>query len=397
MNTPKYGDAARTTDTVALHLASYPHYVFVTPQENTQVRLGKAGLVDVAAVVGAPYGSVFQVKGRRLERVHELPVTEIVADTQLDDIAGDNRNLRDDNSAQTLSQDEIERMKNDDNTDRSKIVAALVQASSSFQSKTQFSQEKYIKKKQSKYLIYAKLERPSPRNVGEYLFAKKPEKLRHMRGDTLAQLLGQANAHSGARVMVVDTVVGLVVGSVLWRLGGRGRLFSIGVSRHDNTLQALFGFPKEPTNIVHFPAHLIPKLDSPPSLPSDTENIDEPLLRRMQEEREMLLDVQCGCDSLVIAADYDILEVLEHLVPHVNGGGAIVIQSGTLDELQDAYMFLKRRGLAVNLEIRETWTRYHQVLPGRTHPNMSMHGASSYLLHGVKASVYDSNKRVKNE
>jgi len=45
---------------------------------------------------------------------------------------------------------------------------------------------------------------------------------------------------------------------------------------------------------------------------------------------------------------------------------------------------IKKR-LAINVRIEELWTREHQVLPMRTHPQMSMHGASGYVLSAVKA------------
>ena len=52
-----------------------------------------------------------------------------------------------------------------------------------------------------------------------------------------------------------------------------------------------------------------------------------------------------------------------------------------LAELQE---MLINQKMAVNVKIEELWTREHQVLPMRTHPNMSMHGASGYILSAIK-------------
>ena len=52
-----------------------------------------------------------------------------------------------------------------------------------------------------------------------------------------------------------------------------------------------------------------------------------------------------------------------------------------LAELQDMLISQK---MALNVKIEELWTREHQVLPMRTHPNMSMHAASGYILSAIK-------------
>ena len=38
---------------------------------------------------------------------------------------------------------------------------------------------------------------------------------------------------------------------------------------------------------------------------------------------------------------------------------------------------------AVALQLQEPWLREHQVLPGRSHPTMSMLGTGGYLLSGI--------------
>jgi len=62
-----------------------------------------------------------------------------------------NKELVDDNKAQGLSAEEIAEMKKKGVGGES-IIQALIQNSSSFQNKTEFSQQKYIKKKQEKYV-----------------------------------------------------------------------------------------------------------------------------------------------------------------------------------------------------------------------------------------------------
>ena len=39
---------------------------------------------------------------------------------------------------------------------------------------------------------------------------------------------------------------------------------------------------------------------------------------------------------------------------------------------------------AVALQLQESWWRQYQVLPGRTHPQMSTSGTGGYILSGIK-------------
>ena len=41
---------------------------------------------------------------------------------------------------------------------------------------------------------------------------------------------------------------------------------------------------------------------------------------------------------------------------------------------------------AVALQLQESFWRKHQVLPGRTHPEMDMSGTGGYILTGIKTA-----------
>lgn len=64
----------------------------------------------------------------------------------------DNRTLLDDSTNQKLSQEEILEMQRK-GVEGQDIIKALIDNSASFQNKTEFSQAKYIKKKQQKYVL----------------------------------------------------------------------------------------------------------------------------------------------------------------------------------------------------------------------------------------------------
>ena len=56
----------------------------------------------------------------------------------------------------------------------------------------------------------------------------------YLRFDTLAYMLSLANIHPGQKVMVFDDCMGIVVGSIMERLGGYGLVFA--VNNHDNRI-----------------------------------------------------------------------------------------------------------------------------------------------------------------
>uniref|UniRef100_A0A453A6N5 tRNA (adenine(58)-N(1))-methyltransferase non-catalytic subunit TRM6 n=1 Tax=Aegilops tauschii subsp. strangulata TaxID=200361 RepID=A0A453A6N5_AEGTS len=137
----------------------------------------------------------------------------------------DNRSLVDNNTAQTLSSEDIEAMKRE-GASGDAIVEALIANSSTFGNKTVFSQEKYKLKKQKKYAPKVLLRRPSTRSICETYFKKYPARIGFMRVDTLSLLLSMANVGAYSDVLAVDMVGGLVVGAVAERLGGTGYVCS---------------------------------------------------------------------------------------------------------------------------------------------------------------------------
>ena len=53
------------------------------------------------------------------------------------------------------------------------------------------------------------------------------------------------------------------------------------------------------------------------------------------------------------------------------------------EPLLDAYTAVKETGRSVMVMLSETWLRNHQVLPGRTHPEVLMSGGGGYVLTGT--------------
>lgn len=94
----------------------------------------------------------------------------------LDGEAKDNRNVIDTSENQNLTAEEIARLKAAGHSGES-IIKALVSSLDSFESKTDYAKEKYIKKKQKKYITVVHVVRPTALSLCEAYFDKSPQKI----------------------------------------------------------------------------------------------------------------------------------------------------------------------------------------------------------------------------
>jgi tRNA (adenine58-N1)-methyltransferase non-catalytic subunit len=138
----------------------------------------------------------------------------------------DNRHLVDDNTSQGLDFETLLQMRNDGKAGH-EIVQSIIENSATFQGKTDFSKAKYIARKQIKYQPRCRLTRCNAATICEALFLKDAKRVMNLRHDSLAQILAYSNLYAGSRVLVFETIQGLVTGAVAERMGGYGQVFSI--------------------------------------------------------------------------------------------------------------------------------------------------------------------------
>lgn len=211
-------------------------------------------------ISGHHYGSSFRLQNGQLEKIDfkEFLLESDDKDEDADSVeAKDNRSLVDKRDNQKLSRDEINSLRKQGVTGEA-IIEQLVENSSTFQKKTDFSQKKYIQKKKRKHIPVFTVLRPSTRTLVEMYYRRGPTKICNLRMDSLAQILTQANVRSTAKLMVVESCSGLVIGSVLERLAGDGAVIHLytgsaptrpaldeGYNFSQEFLQCLHSFPLE--------------------------------------------------------------------------------------------------------------------------------------------------------
>ncbi|CAI6005068.1 unnamed protein product [Closterium sp. NIES-65] len=112
------------------------------------------------------------------------------------------------------------------------VVRALAANSVSFLSKTDFAQEKYLRKKQKKHAPRLVARFPTADSVCEAYFTKAPARIGFLRPDSLAMLLAMANVGAHSQVLVLDGTGGLITAAAAQRMGGHGAICSAFYASH---------------------------------------------------------------------------------------------------------------------------------------------------------------------
>ncbi|XP_043711305.1 tRNA (adenine(58)-N(1))-methyltransferase non-catalytic subunit TRM6 isoform X2 [Telopea speciosissima] len=298
-------------------------------------------------------------------------------DCLLKDESRDNRSLVDDNTAQSLSGEDIEALRRQGATG-DQIVEALIANSSTFEKKTLFSQEKYRLKKQKKYAPRVLVRRPFTRSICETYFKKNPAKIGFMRVDTLSLLLSMANVCAYSDVLVVDMVGGILTGAVAERLGGSGYVC--------NTYFGGVPYPMDITRMFNLNNEISSRIvqTSLSDLCSAQDKNSEQGGENGVKEVTHLWRAN-GFSSLIVAApELDTWSAVQELLPLLSYSAPFAVYHQYLQPLATCMHNLQVSKMAIGLQISEPWLREYQVLPSRTHPSMQMSAFGGYILSGTR-------------
>jgi tRNA (adenine58-N1)-methyltransferase non-catalytic subunit len=131
----------------------------------------------------------------------------------------DNRDIsiNEQGTAQKMSQDEILSLKAN-TAGASEIIKALQENSTSWDKRTKFSQEKWLKKKIAKYQVVFTIRKPNSYSLCEAYHLTGPQKICHLRPDSFGYLLNMANVNCMSHCLVVENTKGLVTGALCERM-----------------------------------------------------------------------------------------------------------------------------------------------------------------------------------
>uniref|UniRef100_W5LCQ5 tRNA (adenine(58)-N(1))-methyltransferase non-catalytic subunit TRM6 n=1 Tax=Astyanax mexicanus TaxID=7994 RepID=W5LCQ5_ASTMX len=404
--------------------------------------------------VGQLYGSTFEVDSGGILNLRKPKQDEDSTDNK--EAGLDNRHIVDDGKSQKLTRDDIESLK-EQGLKGQEIIQQLIDNSTTFKDKTEFAQEKYIKKKKKKYESNVTVLKPSCRILAMMYHGREPGKICHLRYDTLAHMLTMGNIHAGSKIIVFETCAGLVLGSVMERMGGHGSVVQMypGGGPVRAGMES-FGFPSH----FHETLHEFP-LCKVNALLSGTLNLDEkdmdsqsndsadkeksgssqvssgggeegssepqsmevsldPAEAKKREEREKLREQKAqekkakleekrkrlaaaaallegrNADGLVIASRFSPCSALLCLLKFVAPSRPFVVYCQYREPLIECYTKLREQGGAISLRLTDSWLRHYQVLPNRTHPVLLMSGGGGYLLSGITVAAAASGAQQKS-
>ncbi|XP_012223725.1 tRNA (adenine(58)-N(1))-methyltransferase non-catalytic subunit TRM6 [Linepithema humile] len=219
--------------------------------ENGTMMLGK-DKVDMREIIGKPFWSTFEImslqdsKGCYSLRLVEQ--TESWDDLKGDLSGQDNRFITDDGTSQKLSKEEILQLQEAGKSGK-EIMGSLIENSTSFAAKTEYSQEKYIKKKERKYFRFLTVCKPSILSLHEVYFRQNQDKIGGLRMDALAQILSYSDVQSdGLHILYDSGSQGLPAAAMLNRIGANTSGYLINIhpgNMPQTTIVQAMNFPQE--------------------------------------------------------------------------------------------------------------------------------------------------------
>ncbi|KAF9352960.1 tRNA (adenine(58)-N(1))-methyltransferase non-catalytic subunit trm6 [Mortierella sp. NVP85] len=362
---------------------------------NTNVSLGKFGTFKANDIIGRAWGNTYEIYDKdNKTRIYHLDEISEIEETE-----NNNREIVDDPTSQKLSLEDIKALKNEGlkgELTGEEIVNKLRESHATFDKKTAYSQAKYLQKKGKKFHKIFTPIKPTIYSVNEYFYIKNPAKIRDIRMDTLSQLLSYANVHAGCKLLVVDDTQGMIVSALAERMGGNGTILGLydGDNPHYDVVKYM-NFSQEILDTIKVLSwlriHRAPDEKSPDELQDVTKLTGKDLegyYRRVkaygivEESRKILFE--SDFDGLIVASQYQPESILEKLLPYVRGSRPVVVYHNAKEALLETSTWMRRCPDLLAPQLTESWLRKSQVLPGRTHPEMSTWGTGGFLLTATK-------------
>ncbi|XP_044580204.1 tRNA (adenine(58)-N(1))-methyltransferase non-catalytic subunit TRM6 [Cotesia glomerata] len=421
--------------------------------------------VEMSGIINKPYWTTFKMIGpvSSLKNGLKTITLEVAEKAETSEnihkglaSGSDNRSINDDGTSQKLSKAEIEDLREAGKSSK-EIVGYLIENSSSFSSKTEYSQEKYIKKKETKYCRYLTILKPTVGLLQEIYFRQDPGRVNCLRMDTLSQILSYCDVKSEGKYLLYDGgSCGLAAAAMLSRIGAntQGTLINLHPGNQPNlTLVQAMNFTDEQVKRMlavnlytflrlyyqgdqvileelakkyalsalrrqnsenHDGNHQAKKPRLEPEVEDDSTTTSEEEEKKLndvimetdieaaddliktaafkkpkwfQETKEVVDCLKLSkADGLAIVAKEHPLNIVNALLPYLEVSKPFVIYHCYREPLQETYVALKSRKDVINLRLLSNFCRGYQVLPNRTHPEITTNDLGGYLLAGYLVS-----------
>lgn len=381
------------------------------------VKLGKFGTFAVDQIVGFPYGQSFEILDDNNVRPIQGSLVELEDDEQDDSLkekiqylkqldvesSETNRDLVDiGNATQELTQEEIETLKKTSNGANigEAIIDKLIKSHVNFSQKTKHSQEKYLRRKQQKFLRRFTVDLLGPSQLLQYFLEKDPTKVLDMSEESMGLLLSLANVQPGGRYLVVDETGGVIVNALLDRMRGSGELLVVHENEHPNH-SALKYSNFEPSvidrmvktiNLLQFFEPEDERVQWNDLSQQEIEEMKSSKKAHYYRRRDNAIQINDAIDNAV-KGDFDALIIVSTLytptlvkkmIAKVGGSRPIVVYSQYKEPLVETQVESMQNLELLAPTLHETRCRPYQTIIGRLHPLMTMKGGGGYLFHAIR-------------
>ncbi|CAI5755953.1 unnamed protein product [Candida verbasci] len=403
-------------------------------QENGRIGLGKFGSFDVSSILGFPLGTAFEIindhKVKPIHSISELNIDE-ETDTNIQkqeltkffsSSAENNQNIIDIGSKiQALTNEDIEELKTSGATSNigQVIIEKMIAGHEGFDKKTIFSQQKYLKRKQQKFLRRFIVEYLGSSQLLESFLEKDHSKTFDLSIETLGLMMSYGNVKPGGRYLVVDETGGILTYALLERMGYEGTIVFVHENEHANLAALKYcNRSNEIDNIVK-PINWL-QFAEPENEREKWEDKTEEEVRKLKHpesyhrRRERVLKTNEVID-LIEEANFDgffaistlyLPEIFELIIPKIGGSRPIVIYNQFKENLMEIQSLLNKDNRVLAPMLIETRARPYQTIPGRMHPVMTMKSGGGYVFYGTRVFPSESiqavgkgvkRRRVNNE
>ncbi|KAI9303515.1 Gcd10p family-domain-containing protein [Cunninghamella echinulata] len=364
---------------------------------DTKINLGKFGTFLSDNLIGQPFGLSYEI----LDSNGNIRPVKNYALEAVEETKANNQTIVDERTVQALTQEEVEQLKLDSFSGKlqsEEVIQRIVDSHKEFDKKTEYSKFKYLERKKKKFMKMFTPIRPTLYSINDYFFNKNPDKIKFLRVDTLSQLLSRANVRANSKLLIVDDTQGLIVAAAAERMGGYGTI--VGIHDGDNNnfdVVRYMNFSKRILSSIHTVP--IARVDSKDANEvwvdkpeEDCKDMSEDAYRSYlrskaaMETRNHARDLlfEGNFDGLIISSYYQIDTIIETFLPYVSGSRPVIAYSHAKESLLPAANFMRQSKDFIDADITESFLRQYQVLPGRTHPEMSMSAGGGYLLSALR-------------
>ena len=396
-------------DTALAFSADQKRYHPFQLRAGASVRLWKYN-VKTEGAIGHYYGSKFVIRGSSLE-LFDPNKLGVEFEEQLPGDDKDNRNLLDTASNQKFSGEDIQELKESDLAGE-QLISEIISGSNTFNDKSEFSKQKYLTRKRAKHLPVISIYRPCLRHLSLMHYHLHPEKIGFLRADTLSLLLTLANVRHGCRLLLVDNFGGLVVGSVLERMGGGGTLVELFTTEivhprpvlssfsHLSSLhwECLSAFPLRRLTKLKGSLHTDTVTQLPGSSSKDTDTTHTESVTEIEPQatskyryvtaRELLLSG--GFEGIILATKHRPVPILEACLPFISPSSPLVVYCVFPELMSACSEYFHSHKSIILRNLSTSWMREYQPAEFKLHPEMTSSSCrTGYVLNGIR--VKDSN------